>query len=453
MKRLLLLLLTCICIKIIMAQQPVLAIKQLSIAQGDVAQLEVSLENASANCTAFQFDLTLPAGISIKKDGEGQMMAKLNDDRVSDHRFHVSEILSNTYRFLAYSMNNANIAGSSGTLIEITLNAEADNSLGTVEGQINNGLLVTANNEITELVTNEFLITIVETEYTLAYKVDGEDYKTYKIKYGASITPEAAPTKEGYSFSGWDNVPETMPAKDVTVSGTFSINKYKLIYKVDGSDYKSYDVEYGATIIPEAAPTKEGYTFSGWSEIPETMPAKDVTVTGTFSIKKYKLIYKVDGTDYNSFDVEYGSSITPEAAPTKEGYTFSGWSEIPETMPAKDVTVTGTFSIKKYKLIYKVDGSDYKSLDVEYGSPITPEATPTKEGYTFSGWSEIPETMPAKDVIVTGSFKEITGIISVINDSPGVLIYDMQGRRIEHLQKGLNIIRMSDGKTKKVMGK
>ena len=174
-------------------------------------------------------------------------------------------------------------------------------------------------------------------------------------------------------------------------------------------------------------------------------------MTGTFSINKYKLIYKVDGADYKSFDVEYGSSITPEAAPTKEGYTFSGWSDIPETMPAKDFTVTGTFSIKKYKLIYKVDGSDYKSLDVEYGSPITPEATPTKEGYTFSGWSEIPETMPAKDVIVTGSFKEITGIISVINDSPGALIYDMQGRRIDHLQKGLNIIRMSDGKTKKVI--
>ena len=435
-----------------MAQPPVLAIKQLTIARGDIAQLEISFENASTHYTAFQFDLTLPAGISIKKDGEGQMV-KLNDDRVNDHRFHVSEILSDTYRFLSYSMNNSNISGSSGTLIEITLNAEADNSLGTVEGQINNGLLVTANNEITELGTSEFLIKIVEKEYTLAYKVDGENYKSYKIKYGAKITPEAAPTKEGYTFSGWSEIPETMPAKDVTVTGTFSINKYKLIYKVDGADYKSFDVEYGAAITPETSPTKEGYTFSGWSEIPETMPAKDVTVTGTFSINKYKLIYKVDGSDYKSYDVEYGATITPEAAPTKEGYTFSGWSEIPKTMPAKDVTVTGTFSINKYKLIYKLDGADYKSFDVEYGAAITPEAAPEKEGYSFSGWDNVPETMPAKDVIVTGSFKETTGIISVINDSPGALIYDMQGRRIEHLQKGLNIIRMSDGKTKKVMGK
>ena len=290
-------------------------------------------------------------------------------------------------------------------------------------------------------------------KYKLIYKVDGNEFKSYEVEYGASITPEAAPTKEHYTFSGWSEIPEKMPAKNVTVTGTFSINKYKLKYKVDDTDYKSYNVEYGAAITPEAAPTKEGYTFSGWSEIPEIMPAKDVAVTGSFTVNKYKLIYKVDGTDYKSFNVEYGAVITPVAAPTKEGYTFSGWSEIPEKMPAKDVTAKGSFTVNKYKLVYKVDGTDYKSYNVEYGAAITPEAAPTMEGYTFSGWSEIPSTMPAKNVTVTGSFKETTGMISVIDDSPGVLIYDMQGRRIGHLQKGLNIIRTSDGKTKKVIGK
>ena len=129
-----------------------------------------------------------------------------------------------------------------------------------------------------------------------------------------------------------------MPAKDVVVTGTFTINKYKLTYTGGWSGvYKTYDVEYGATITPEAAPTKEGYTFSGWSEIPATMPAHDVTVTGTFAVNKYKLTYMVDGVEYKAYDVEYGATITPEAEPTKEGYTFSGWSEIPATMPAKDV--------------------------------------------------------------------------------------------------------------------
>ena len=59
---------------------------------------------------------------------------------------------------------------------------------------------------------------------------------------------------------------------------------HKLTYIVDGEVYRTYDIEERATITPEPEPTKEGYIFSGWSEIPETMPNHDVTVTGTFTI-------------------------------------------------------------------------------------------------------------------------------------------------------------------------
>ncbi len=240
--------------------------------------------------------------------------------------------------------------------------------------------------------------------HTLTYKVDGEVYKTYTLEYHSAITPEPAPTKEGYTFSGWSNIPELMPDNDVEVTGTFTVNSYTLTYKVDGEIYKTSTVVYGTTLVPEAEPTKEGYSFSGWSEIPATMPAHDVTVTGTFTINKYKLIYIVDGAEYKSYEIEYASAITPEPAPTKEGYTFSGWSEIPELMPDNDVVVTGTFSINSYTLTYKVDGEVYKTSTVVFGSAITPEPALTKEGYTFSGWSEIPTTMPAHDVEVTGSF-------------------------------------------------
>ena len=221
--------------------------------------------------------------------------------------------------------------------------------------------------------------------FTLTYMVDGSVFKTYRLEYGATITPEAAPTKEGHTFSGWSDIPETMPAHDVTVTGTFTVNKYKLIFMVDGVEYKSMEVEYGASITPETAPVKEGYTFSGWREIPATMPAHDVTVTGSFTVNKYKLTYVLNGVEYKSYEIEFGASITPEASPVKEGYTFSGWSGIPGTMPAHDVTVTGSFTVNKYKLTYMVDGAEYKFMEVEYGATITPEAEPIKEGYIFSG--------------------------------------------------------------------
>ena len=254
------------------------------------------------------------------------------------------------------------------------------------------------NHDVT--VTGSFTIN----SYTLTYMVDGEEYKTSTVVYGTEITPEEEPSKEGYSFSGWSEIPATMPAEDVVITGTFTINSYALTYIVDGEVYKTYEVEYNSPITPEAAPTKEGYTFSGWSEIPETMPAEDVTVTGSFAANSYTLTYIVDGQVYKTYSVACGAAITPEEAPTKEGYTFSGWTYIPTTMPATDVVVMGTFTINSYTLTYMVDGEEYKTSTVVYGSEITPEAEPTKEGYTFSGWSEIPETMPAEDVVVTGTF-------------------------------------------------
>ena len=271
------------------------------------------------------------------------------------------------------------------------------------------------------IVTGSFIVN----SYTLTYKVDGNVYKTKSVAYGSAITPEPAPTKEGHTFSGWTGLPEKMPAHNVEVVGSFTINNYPVIYMVDGEEYARVEIEYGAAITPLEAPTKEGYTFSGWSYIPPTMPAADVVVMGTFTINSYALTYVVDGEEYKTSTVTYGSAITPEEEPTKEGYTFSGWSEIPETMPAGDVIVTGSFAPNGYTLLYIVDGEEYKTESVAYGTTITPEAEPTKEGYTFSGWSEIPETMPAEDVTVTGSFTINQYLLTFILDGEEYKSYEV----------------------------
>lgn len=68
-------------------------------------------------------------------------------------------------------------------------------------------------------------------------------------------------------------------------------------------------------------------------------------VSGTLTITAgtFKLTYMVDGEEYNSEQLEYGSTITPLVVPDKDTYLFTGWSEIPQTMPAHDVVVTGTY--------------------------------------------------------------------------------------------------------------
>ena len=137
------------------------------------------------------------------------------------------------------------------------------------------------------------IVALPNSEYKLTYLVDGEVYKTYYLKEGDAITPEPAPTKEGYNFSGWSEIPPTMPAHDIEVTGTFTIANYKLTYMVDGEVYKSYELEFEEYIPYEPEPTREGYTFSGWSEIPQYMPAHDVTVTGSFTINQYTITYMI----------------------------------------------------------------------------------------------------------------------------------------------------------------
>ena len=245
---------------------------------------------------------------------------------------------------------------------------------------------------------------VLDKKFCVNYYIDGELYAVDSVKHGDTIIPRSEPKKENYEFSGWSDIPETMPAHDVTITGTFIANTYTITYMVDNEIFAIDTIAYGDTIVPIAELTTEGYTFSGWSNIPETMPAEDIVVTGMFVINTYTITYVVDSVVYATDSITYGDTIILLDEPTQEGYTFSGWSEVPEIMPAEDLIVTGSFVRNTYTITYVVDSVVYATDSITYGDTITLLAEPTQEGYTFSGWSEVPETMPAEDIIIEGSF-------------------------------------------------
>ena len=249
-------------------------------------------------------------------------------------------------------------------------------------------------------VTGKFTIN----SYKAVFKIGEDIIDTKTIVYGEAVIAPEAPAKEGHTFAGWQNVPEKMPAHDIEILGSYTVNKYNLTYKVDGAEYKTVEIDYGTTLTAEAAPVKEGYTFSGWQGLPETMPAHDVEVTGSFTINSYKAVFKIGEEVIDTKTIVYGEAVIAPEAPAKEGHTFAGWQNVPEKMPAHDIEILGSYTVNKYNLTYKVDGAEYKTVEIDYGTTLTAEAAPEKEGYTFSGWEGLPETMPAHDVEVTGSF-------------------------------------------------
>ena len=186
-------------------------------------------------------------------------------------------------------------------------------------------------------------VTVSPACYAITYLVDGEVFKTDSIARGASISVPEAPVKEGYIFSGWSEVPETMPAGDITVNGSFKANKYLVTFKIGEEVISADSLEYNTAVTAPEAPAKEGYTFSGWGEVAEVVPAHDLAYEGSYTVNSYQLIYVVDGETIETVSVEYGTAIMLKDAPIKEGYIFSGWNEVPETMPAMDIVVTGHF--------------------------------------------------------------------------------------------------------------
>ena len=293
-------------------------------------------------------------------------------------------------------------------------------------------------------------------QYTLTFNADnGTEDVEITQDYGTKFDTPADPTREGYTFAGWDmDIPETIPAEDMRFTAKWIANQYTLTFDSDGgSDVAAITQDYGTKIETPAAPTKTGYTFAGWdNEIPETMPAESMSFKAQWTINQYTLTFNADnGTEDVEITQDYGTKFETPADPTREGYTFAGWDmDIPETIPAEDMSFTALWSVNSYKLVYILDGEVYAEYDVEYGSEITPENDPEKTGYTFDGWTGIPETMPAHDVEIYGSFSVVTAIRTILADEKAVDVYNLNGvlvkRNVEVdkldkvLKKGVYII-------------
>ncbi len=299
--------------------------------------------------------------------------------------------------------------------------------------------------------------TAFDVSYFIDNKQDGET-KTYAV--GADVTVKAAPTKEGHTFIGWTPASDiikvvggkfTMPAQNVRFNGTFVANKYNVIYKVDGKEVGTDEYDFNSDVTVRGVPTKEGYTFSGWTSTDSAfnsngfkMPAHDVVIEGEFAVNDYTVTYLVDGEEYAKNTYTYNQLVTVKKDhPEKEGHTFKGWN-VPDSitmvatggafhMPAHDVVITGTFAAKEYNVFYYLNGLLYATETHEYNAPVTILGDVQKDGWAFSGWTINNEaaadfTMPAHNVEIHGSHSQNKHQYTVVKH-----FYDEKGAEIADL--------------------
>ena len=261
-------------------------------------------------------------------------------NRLKNHAYLVTNMGNGAYQVLIYSMANIPIEGNSGELFAIDYAAAEGTSYQNTELCVTDIVLSDAkgNNYVSG---DEVKAKAAFSNFTLRFVVEGETISEQFVKQGTAITAPEMPSREGHSFV-WIGLSETMPSNNLTVTGTYTVNNYSVIYKVDGEVYKTESIAYGTELTAIEAPTKEGHTFGGWSELPETMPAEDVVVSGYFTINTYKVYYYVGEELVHAAEVAYGEEIPEYIYEPKEGEgEFLGWmGDDYETMPAHEVYFT-----------------------------------------------------------------------------------------------------------------
>ena len=307
---------------------------------------------------------------------------------------------------------------------------------GNVEYQPNKKVFVDANDD-----NNLYAVWQVKT-YTVTWvNWDNKELeKDEDVPYGATPKYDGKePTKAGnaqysYKFTGWN--PAVSPVTgDVTYKAQFEAvtNTYTVTWvnwddtnlEVDEDVPYGADPEYDGEEPTKAADAQYTYTFKGWTPEVETVTG-DATYKATYTkeANSYTLTYDLDGGEWENdttytYPKKYNEEVEVKADPTKEGYTFAGWTSAEVkvvngkfTMPAKNVTLTAQWKANIYKVTYDLDGGEWTETTNEF--PYEYKATveviktvPTREGYKFSGWRSEEVTiendaftMPAKDVVL-----------------------------------------------------
>ena len=294
-------------------------------------------------------------------------------------------------------------------------------------------------------------------EYTINYNLDGGSLSGEKTSYNVDdndLTLQA-PTKNGYTFNGWTddagNKVTTIPSGSTgnkTFNANWTLNTYTITYNlgdkaVNGTgNPASYTVEDKDIVLN--VPTRNGYTFTGWTGSNGTTPQTSVTIktsdaenktyTANWTPKTYSITYNCNGGSgctNGHYNIENDDITLP--TPTRQGYTFTGWTASNGTTPETTVKIpkgstgdksyTANWSVNKYTVTLN-KGTGIDSVTgagtYDYGTSVTINAT-VSTGYSWRNWTGTSTvvsqrytfTVPDKNVSYTANASPNTYTITV----------------------------------------
>ena len=275
--------------------------------------------------------------------------------------------------------------------------------------------------------------TVVEVKYDrnsylLTWNTDGGSYiEPQMLKYGAAVSAPADPTKVGYTFAGWDFVPETMPAAATTVTAQWANAtqaSYQVVYwgenLTGGYDYLYADkatgavggnIPYSTSLTGSRMP--QGLEAAGF-ELDSAKSAGNVEITAdgsavknvyfsrrTFTISFYRYSKRQWREDTSlRITAKYGEDVSArwETACEDDGWGPNKNDNIQYTlianMPAENLTMyeksSGTGTTIEYR-VEKINGSGYDvyaTFKASSGVHLTDEDKMPITGFAYDSWKQ-----------------------------------------------------------------
>ena len=297
--------------------------------------------------------------------------------------------------------------------------------------------------EVIEAFTENISYTAVYTTphpvYHLNFYVDGELWLSLP-HYESTIlsAPERPEYTKGLIFSGWLDLPESMPGYDLDVHA--ATRPAEVIYILDGDIVSRNNAEVGSIVTLAAPAQKYGHTVSGWSTVDIdgindssfVMPERDVCFSAVSSPKPHTVKYILDGVTVYTDSVLFGDIYTIRGIEVRVGCLFTGWKIQDSNLntevglisiPDNDIVFIGGFEICSYNVNYYLDGILLYTDTYRYGDTVTLRPDEIQEGCSFA-WNT------AAVNISTGSFRMPAGDIDIhgaFSDGDNKLIFIIDG--------------------------
>ena len=253
------------------------------------------------------------------------------------------------------------------------------------------------------LLVGMLFLVACESGITISFETNGgNEIADVKLTLELDLYDLEEPAKTGYTFAGWyidetlenEFDPEIVITDNVTLYAKWDPIVFTVSISIDGV-VSTQEVNYDEDAILPADPTKEGYTFTGWSSEGKNIKS-DLTITASFLINAYTITFVVDGEELFTRNVNHGGTLGAELIPVVPEVTGKNgaWDQTDFTNMTSDMTVTAVYTDKVYTVNYvNKDGetllgdASFGPSQVTHGSVLSaPNVPDSITGYDFVGF-------------------------------------------------------------------